>query len=63
MMGVEVLESNSDCRYKYFNKKIQSLMKKKYVIQELHMASTGHHTHDEMLLKGVNTEEVAARKN
>lgn len=41
MIGVEVLESNSDKRYRYFNAKIQSLMKKKHIIEELHLASTG----------------------
>lgn len=32
MLGVEVLESNFDIRYKYFNDKIQGLMKKRHVI-------------------------------
>lgn len=33
MTGVEVLESNSDKRYRYFNNKIQALMKKKHIIE------------------------------
>lgn len=43
MLGVEALESHWDDRYRYFNDKIQSLMKKKHVVEELHMASTGNH--------------------
>ena len=33
MIGVEVLESNSDKRYRYFNSKIQALMKKKHIVE------------------------------
>lgn len=40
-MAVEALECKSDKRYKHFNNKIQSLMKKKHIIEELHIASTG----------------------
>jgi hypothetical protein len=40
-LGVEILESHSDKRYKYFNNKIQALMKQKHIIEELHFASTG----------------------
>lgn len=39
--AVEVLESKCDKRYKYFSNKIQNLMKKKHVVEELHIASTG----------------------
>lgn len=35
------MESKCDKRYKYFSNKIQNLMKKKHVVEELHIASTG----------------------
>ena len=38
-MAVELLESKSDQRYKYFNAKIQSLVKKRIVLEEMHKAT------------------------
>jgi hypothetical protein len=49
-----VLESNWDIRYKYFNDKIQNLMKKKHIIEELHIASTGSKVIPKEALKEAN---------
>ena len=35
-IGVEVLESISDNRFKYFNNKIHSLMMKRHIVTKLH---------------------------
>ncbi len=61
-LGVEVLEGKSDKRYKYFNSKIQTLMKKKHIVQELHIASTGKSA-DKKALLGVFEAEIGERKN
>ena len=61
-LGVEVLQGNSDNRYKYFNNKIQGLMNKKHIIEELHLASTGRKA-DKEILKQVNKIEIEKRKN
>lgn len=39
MIGVEALECFNDHRYKYFNSKLQGLMLKKTVFQELHQGN------------------------
>lgn len=62
MIGVEVLESNADKRYRYFNSKIQALMKKKHIVEELHLASTGRKATKEALAE-VRKEERGVRKN
>jgi hypothetical protein len=36
MKAIEALEGTNDHRYKYFNRKLQSLMLKKTVFKELH---------------------------
>jgi hypothetical protein len=38
-VGVEILESKSDPRYKYFNAKIQSLVKKRIILEEMQRAT------------------------
>ena len=38
-MAVEILESKSDPRYKYFNAKIQSLVKKRIILEEMQRAT------------------------
>jgi hypothetical protein len=38
-IAVEHLESKSDLRYKYFNNKIQTLIKRKVVLEEMEKAS------------------------
>ena len=35
-MAVEILESTSDQRFKYFNQKIHTLMMKKSIVEQLH---------------------------
>ena len=36
---MEVLESAADKRYDYFKRKIHSLMLKKHIVQQMHLAS------------------------
>lgn len=63
MLGVEVLESNFDKRYKYFNDKIQGLMKKKHIIEELHVASTGKKEVPKEALVEAHKNDFQTRKN
>ena len=37
-----MLENEDDSRYNFFNKKIQALMMRRAVIEQLHRTATGH---------------------
>jgi hypothetical protein len=56
MKGVEALECFNDHRYKYFSRKLQSLMLKKTVFQELHQGADPQ-KYGEYLLCPLDKEE------
>jgi hypothetical protein len=59
-VAVEVLEGASDKRYDYFKRKIHSLMLKKHIVQQMHLA-TGKVDHQ--ALQDSKRADLEARKN
>jgi hypothetical protein len=59
-LAVEVLEGASDKRYDYFKRKIHSLMLKKHIVQQMHLA-TGKV--DQQALQDCKRADLDARKN
>ena len=59
-IGVEVLESISDSRFKYFNNKIHSLMMKRHIVTKLHKENKKEEK--DMSMTAISKAELKGKK-